>query len=198
MKANTDTKMEIKQSGGAAADEPQTPPKSLPALKSVIVLTTICLLVACILGAVNHVTASIIEKADQKAENEALRTVLPLGENFEKMNPDATLPASVIAVFREAGGKGYVFRMQVTGYASGLSLMCGVSPEGRITGAVCLASNETLGAEKLLGERFVGMDASTVGTVDTVAGATLTSRAYRSAMADALAAFAALQQKAEV
>ena len=33
-------------------------------------------------------------------------------------------------------------------------IMCGVSKDGVVTGALCLSSNETLGKEKTYGENF--------------------------------------------
>ena len=65
-------------------------------------------------------------------------------------------------------------------------LMCGVHASGTVTGAVCLSSNETLGYEKTYGEGFKDKDAAGVDAIDTVAGATKTTGAYKSAVKDAL------------
>ena len=64
--------------------------------------------------------------------------------------------------------------------------MCGVSADGTVTGAVCLASTETLGFEKTFGESFTGKDAAGVDAVDTISGATKTTTAYKNAVKDAL------------
>ena len=162
-------------------------------LKSVLSLTLICLVVTVALAAVNHVTSPIIEEAEKKAENEALRVVLPSGESFTVIDIPQGLPEGVTKIFREDSGKGYVFRMSASGYSSGLEILCGVSPEGTVTGAVCLSSKETLGVEKTYGENFTGVSLPTVGRVDTVSGATLTTGAYRVAVYNALLAFEILE-----
>ena len=65
-------------------------------------------------------------------------------------------------------------------------IMCGVSTDGVVTGAVCLSSNETLSKEKTYGENFASKDAAGVESVDTITGATKTTEAYKNAVKDAL------------
>ena len=65
-------------------------------------------------------------------------------------------------------------------------IMCGVNAEGIVTGALCLSSNETLGKEKEYGANFTQKDAAGVEGVDTIAGATKTTEAYKNAVKDAL------------
>jgi hypothetical protein len=65
-------------------------------------------------------------------------------------------------------------------------IMCGVSSDNTITGAVCLSSNETLGKEKEYGKSFIGKDADGVKATDTIGGATMTTSAYKGAIQDAI------------
>ena len=51
----------------------------------VVVLGTICLVVAALLGAVNTITAPVIEDAKNQAANEALLVVLPEGKTFDEI-----------------------------------------------------------------------------------------------------------------
>lgn len=157
--------------------------------KSVVVLTVICLVVSVILGAVNSVTAPIIEENKNNAANGALLVVMPEGKDFKELNiSDYVFPSSVIKAYSEGSG-GFIFVMSVTGYSSGLEIMCGIASDGKITGATVLSSAETLGAEKTYGDNFKGKTADDAGNVSTVSGATKTTAAYRGAVNDALNAF---------
>lgn len=153
---------------------------------STVVLVAICAVMAVLLAVTNAITAPIIEKNQDAAANEALLEVMPNGQSFERIDLSAyTLPATVTEVFKETGG-GYVVKMTTAGYGSGFVIMCGINPDGTVSGAVCLASTETLGHEKTFGERFTGKDAAGVDAVDTLSGATKTTQAYKNAIKDAL------------
>ncbi len=153
---------------------------------STLTLVVICGVMAILLAAVNHLTAPIIEKNQNAAANEALLVVMPDGVDFTPMDISGyTLPASVEEAFTEAGG-GHVFRLNVTGYSPNMIVLCGIKADGTVSGAVCLSSGETLGYEKTFGANFEGLDAASVGNVDTISGATRTTAAYRTAVTDAL------------
>lgn len=161
-------------------------------IKSVVTLTLICAVVAVLLSAVNYVTDPIIQAQEESAANDALAVVLPGGEGFEEIDLSAyEMPSSIVSAHKEKNG-GYVFKMEVTGYASGMVIMCGVDAEGNVAGTTCLQSSETNGAEKTYGDSLVGKNLDNVGEVDTVAGSTKTTTAYRSAVKDALTARAIL------
>ena len=153
---------------------------------STLVLVAICAVMAILLALTNSLTAPIIKKNQEAAANEALLVVMPEGEGFEKMDISAyELPATVTEVYKEKNG-GYVVTLTTAGYGSGFVIMCGVSADGTVTGAVCLASTETLGYEKTFGESFTGKDAAGVDAIDTISGATKTTQAYKNAVKDAL------------
>ena len=155
-------------------------------IKSVATLLCVCAIMACLLAVANMITAPIIEKNSSAAANEALIKVMPDGEGFELLDISSyTLPSTVKEVYKESKG-GYVVKLTTTGYSSGFDIMCGVNPDGTVSGALCLSSSETLGYEKTFGENFVGKDSATVEAVDTISGATKTTAAYRSAIKDAL------------
>ncbi len=159
---------------------------------SVISLAAICLAVSALLAAANAVTAPIIDKAEGDKANAALLAVMPEGKDFREIDISKyTLPASVTGAYGEAGG-GHVLHLTTAGYAPGLTIMCGVTKSGKITGALCLASGETLGYEKAYGERFAGLTAEEAKNVATVSGATKTTSAYKNAVADAINAAAIL------
>ena len=155
-------------------------------VQSTLVLVAICAVMAVLLALTNSITAPIIKQNQEAAANEALLVVMPEGEGFEKMDLTTyELPATVTEVYKEANG-GYVVTLTTAGYGSGFVIMCGVSADGTVTGAVCLSSTETLGYEKTFGEGFTGKDAAGVDAVDTISGATKTTNAYKNAIKDAL------------
>lgn len=155
-------------------------------IKSTLSLVCICAVVAVLLAFTNALTAPIIEKNQSAAANEALLEVLPNGTGFEEIDLGTyTLPATVTKAWREASG-GYVVQLTTSGYGSGLVILVGVNADGTVSGTKCLASTETLGYEKTFGESFTGKNAEEVAAVDTVAGATKTTAAYRGAVTDAI------------
>ena len=167
-------------------------------IKNLLVFLSICSVIALLLAGTNFLTAPVIEKNQSAAANQALLEVMPDADGFDSVDLSAyTLPATVTEAYRETGGQGYVFKLKTAGYGSDMILMCGVHASGTVTGAVCLSSNETLGHEKEFGSRFVGLDSTGAAAVDTVAGATKTTAAYRAAMSDALTAAATLRERGE-
>ena len=155
-------------------------------IKSIISLTVIIALVTVALSVTNFVTAPIIEKNAGAAANEALLVVMPDGGDFTPVDmTQYTLPESVIEAYTASNG-GCVVKLSATGYGPDLIIMCGVDGDGNVTGAVCLSSNETLGAEKTYGDTLKGATIDTVEDIATVSGATMTTSAYKGAVKDAL------------
>ena len=159
-------------------------------IKSIIVLVSISLVISLALAVTNYVTAPIIEKNESEAANKNLLVVLPDGGKFEKMDTSAyTLPSAVSEVYKASNG-GYVFRLLTTGYQPGFSIMCGISSDGKVVGSTVISSAETpniggVAADKVA-VAIVGKNTSDIDGVDTVAGATKTTSAYRAAIKDAL------------
>ena len=156
-------------------------------IKNISVLVSICVVITVLLAATNAITAPIIEKNQNASANAALLEVMPNGSGFEKVDISGySLPSTVTEVHKETSGVGYVVKLVTAGYGPDMVIMCGVSSDGVVTGAVCLSSNETLSKEKTYGENFANKDAAAVDAVDTLAGATKTTAAYKNAVKDAL------------
>jgi electron transport complex protein RnfG len=155
-------------------------------LKDVLVLVIICAVFATVLAAVNSVTAPIIADRLEQAANEAYFSVMEGATGFETVDlSQYTLPKTVKEAKKEKSGMGYAIKLETKGYASGMIIIVGVSNEGVVTGATCIASNETWGLEGGMGDKVVGSDINSI--VDVEAGATsLTVNAYRAAVKDAI------------
>lgn len=155
-------------------------------LKSIISLVVILAVVTALLAATNTLTAPIIEKNQSSAANAALLVVMPDGGDFTAVDlASYELPATVTEAYSASNG-GYVFKLVATGYAPGMTIMCGVDANGTVTGATCIVSGETNGAEKTYGESVVGATVDTVDAIDTVSGSTMTTSAYKGAVKDAI------------
>lgn len=155
-------------------------------LKSIASLTIICAVSTFLLAYTNMLTEPIIEKNDIEAENAALLVVMPDGKDFLPVDTqNYEIPETVTGVYKEAGG-GYVIKLNASGYSSGMIILCGVNSEGKVTGATCLSSGETLGYEKTYGERVIDKTIDNIDSADTVSSATKTTLGYRNAVKDAL------------
>ena len=155
----------------------------------IISLTSICVVVSVLLALTNYITSPIIKEQENAAVMGALGEVLEGAKTFENISlSEYTFPESITEAYSSDNG-GYVFKMNVTGYSTGMVILCGVTAEGAVSGAKCLSSSETLGYEKTYGENFPGVTLETLDSVDTVAGATRTTSGYKNAVKDALNAF---------
>ncbi|MBR2413860.1 MAG: FMN-binding protein [Clostridia bacterium] len=156
-------------------------------IRNLAVFVCICSVITLLLAVTNFITAPIIEENQNAAANQALMEVMPDAQGFEVADISTlTLPATVTEVNKETSGLGYVIKLKTAGYGSDMIIMCGVTNDGVVTGAVCLSSNETLGKEKTYGENFKDKDAAGVESVDIITGATKTTEAYKNAIKDAL------------
>lgn len=155
-------------------------------IKNLSVFVCICTIITVLLAITNSFTAPIIAQNQASSANKALLEVMPEGQDFETVDMTSfTLPQSVVEVYKETSGKGHVIKLVTAGYGNDMIIMCGVDTNGVVTGAVCISSNETLGKEKTYGQNFINKDAAGVDAVETIAGATKTTQAYKNAVKDA-------------
>lgn len=160
---------------------------------SVIVTLTAAFLIVCF-G--NRLTASIGTEGVADDVPQEIYDLFPDGEKAKKLDLSAqSIPESITEVYTDGEGTA-VFRMEVRGYAPGMVILCTIE-NGKIKNAICSESRETLGREKTYGETLVGKDLSTIGTVETVSGATYTTTAYKDAVADALECYNILKSEVE-
>jgi len=155
------------------------------AWKSIAVLTSICLVVAVLLAAVNHVTAPIIEESAATGAQASLYAVLPNAAGFEEETPAGEVPETVTGIFRDTGGSGYAVTLSTSSSysATPMTFTVGVGTDGKITGVEMTNYAES----KDFGEypsTYVGQDSALSG-VDLYAGVTYSSTAFRSAVEDA-------------
>ncbi|MGI5967694.1 MAG: FMN-binding protein [Anaerotruncus rubiinfantis] len=169
-------------------------------LKPIIVLTVICIVTAGLLGATYNVTKPLIDKAELDATNAAMREVMPSATNFTAITelPDVT---GLVQASKDDGGAGYVFKVESKGFGGAYPVMVGIGADGKITGAKLLEGNsETPGLGSKTGNesftgQFIGKDSSLSG-VETITGATISSKAFISAVGIAYEAYTAVGEGA--
>lgn len=155
-------------------------------LKSVIVLASICLVVALLLSAVNSITKPIIEEQSAAAANEAYLQVLPNATSFSDVT--GTFPDTVLEMKKDDGGSGFAFKLQgSSSYSqSPLQMILGIDNTGLITKLVITNYAETKGAAADFESLFEGKDAT---MADVVAGVTYTTNAIKASVKDAYDVF---------
>ena len=163
-------------------------------IKSVIVLTSICLAVALMLAVTNRFTKDKIAENNAKAAYAACYDVMPDAKGFEEVDLSnyQNLPASLTNVYKETSGLGYTYKLVVTGKNPGLTIMVGIDSKGLITNTKIVSSQETpsyFGGDIATeyGNRFAGKDSTLTG-IELITGATYSTKAYKDAV---IAAFSA-------
>ena len=170
-------------------------------IKSVIVLTVICLVISGALAVVNSFTAPLIEEAAIARENASRQEVLPNAAAFEPVT--GAFPATVSGAYKgiDASGTtvGYVFTAGNKGFDGTILVMTAIDTDGKIVAVSTLdvtSETATLGgqtAKESYTSMYPGKDAGLEG-VDVISGATITSEAYEQCVLDAFAAYDAVKE----
>lgn len=171
-------------------------------IKSIVVLTVICLVISGALAVVNSFTAPIITAAAAERETAARQLVLPAASSFEPITSDA-MPASVTGAYKglDASGVtvGYVFTTGNNGFDGTILVMTAIDTDGKIVQVSTIdvtSETATLGgqtANESYTSQYTGKDAALEG-VDAISGATITSTAYEQCVLDAFAAYDAVKE----
>ncbi len=172
-------------------------------IKSIAVLTLICIVISGALAVVNSFTAPVSTANAAIREDEARRQIIPDAASFEAVE-GVEFDARIIGAYRgiDASGNtaGYVFTVNGTGFGGTISVICGIGADGKVLRAQALdisGETKTLGGKVVnpeYADQYVGADES-LSTVDAISGATITSNAYKSCVE---AAFEAMKTIGEV
>ena len=158
----------------------------------VLVLTAICVVVAALLGGVHMLTKDRIAENALIKEQQSLLEVFPGATLFdpEPVAIPEGAPKTIKTIYRESSGLGYVFIVIApkTDYSSGdMTVSVGVSG-GAVVGAKLTSYNESKDFGKTTyPEKFVGKTEADYDGVEVTSGVTFSSKAFKSAIGDALA-----------
>ena len=173
-------------------------------LRLALTLLVITAVVAVALAGVNSITAPKIEQLNAEKTQQAIETVLPGG--FDTQITDYTDDTGLVTNVY-SGANGYAFEVTPAGFDNTITMMVGVDHDGKVLGISIVSHTETSGlgavaaASTSTGEsfrgQFVGMSGSVSvtkdgGEVDSLTGATITSRAVCTGVNAALACAANL------
>ena len=161
-----------------------------------LILTVICLVVSSALAFMDSITSPVISAAAAERAQEAMEKKIPDAKGFEKIELSyisGDMPASIREIYRTTNGVGYVFIAAVNGFSGDITVICGIDPEGKIISTSTLSHTETKGIGTILEQEsfldpFIELDNNLHG-IDTVAGATISTRAFIHAIEDIFKAF---------
>ena len=183
-------------------------------IKHLLVTVAYLLVIFTVFGAIafglNFHTAPLIEENNKGAEFAPLLAVLPGAKDFERIYDAADagastlvgIPTSVLAIYKETSGLGFVFRVSATTQYTGASPMeasVGIDAEGRICGIQIDTYTESIDFRdkdpNYLGA-FLGKD-SALPDIGTVSGATYSSTAFKESISAGFSALIANNLVAE-
>lgn len=180
-------------------------------VKNTIILTAITLISGIALGGVYEITKAPIAQAQEDAKQEAYKEVFQDADEFKALDVDAKEAAQAVkdagvdgAVINEAaeaqkGGEtiGYVVTAtDKNGYGGDIQLSVGIQSDGTVTGISVLSISETAGlgmnadtpefkkqyADKKTEQFYVDKDGGEGEQIDSISGATITTRAVTGAV----------------
>ncbi len=175
--------------------------------KLALVLFLICAVTAGILGIVNALTWKRIDYIKHQKEYEAYAEVLASETGYTDTEFDKAAFPTVDSIQKSNDGNGYVVTSTFSGAQGSITMACGVATDLTCTGISIIEHSETSGlgavaastsaAGEAFRAQFVGQGADIAlskagGSIDALAGATITSTAVTNAAATSIAAVAAL------
>ena len=175
-------------------------------LRLAATLLIITSLVAAALAGVNSVTAPAIAKLTAEKTQQAIEAVLPGGGEEIDRNAVGFAGADLVSKVYK-GENGYAIEVTPGGFDNTITMMVGVDFEGKVLGIDIISHTETAGlgavadAETPAGQNFRGQFVGAAGSVsvtkdggavESITGATITSRAICTGINAALACAATL------
>lgn len=177
----------------------------LEILRVGLILFAITAISAFILAFVNSFTEPVIAENNKKAQDAAMRLVLPDGKNFAKVEFSAA-EDSIVSEIYSAGDAGVVVMVNPRGYGGAISMAVGVNKENTVTGVEIISQSETAGlgancTKDSFKEQFKGKtgDITVVkngakdNQIDAISSATITSKAVTKGVNEAIATVKAMR-----
>ncbi len=179
----------------------------------VIVLTAVCLICSSVLAGVYAMTKEPIDAAAREKTDKAIALVLPAFDKTEAATVETDgKEYRYYSASKDGETVGYAVESSATGFGGTLSLMVGITVDGKVYNTSVLSHGETpgLGAkctdDKAFTEQWKGFDPSVKtlavkkdgGDVDAITASTITSRAYTLAVSNAVDAFKSITAQEDV
>lgn len=162
-------------------------------LKSIIVLGSICLVVAILLSAVNSITAPIIEERQKQQNSAAFNDILPGATELVDVEVLPDYPESITSIKKDVGGAGFVFELSTSKGYSGkpITMLISLDSTGKIVKLNITEYNDSqgYGSKEIFEGLYTGKQTP---VADMHAGATVSSKAVMGAINDAYSVFCTL------
>lgn len=186
--------------------QPKAAPKegsasTLATLRPVIVLVTICLVAGVLLGVVHSVTAPVADAVAQERAEQTYRSLVPDAAAFSPMDCDVDGVTALLAA-QDGGGQtiAYVVVAQSKGYSDQVPIAVAFDLSGNVSAIAAMSNSETPGLgtrvaeDSFIGQfRGLGTDEVTTDDIDTITGATISSKAVIAAFNHAAQAMREVQ-----
>lgn len=171
-------------------------------------LTLVCLICSAVLGVAYAVTLEPVKAAQAAKTNKAIAKVLPEFTG-DVAAESVTFEGMAYTYYRTTSGTAII--SVVNGFGGALSVMVGITGDGKVYNTSVISHSETpgLGAKCQSDEGFLrqfrGLDPASVrlavskdgGDIDAITASTITSRAYTLAVANAVKVFGSLSSENE-
>ena len=156
-------------------------------LKMVLVLLVICAMVSGVVAGVNALTK---DKIAQNLEMQIRSSISEMfGEGIEYTTMENT-PVGAEAVYEieRDGAKFYCVNINSSGFGGDVNMLVGLGDDGKIVGARVVSHSETPGLGSVAAEAgFLGLfeGKTNVESVDSITGATISSKAIKAGISSA-------------
>lgn len=168
-------------------------------LKSTAVLSAICLIISAALAGTNLLTNDKIAKLNEKEKAAAMKRICKAENYSEKTVLLENTSYSYYVAENDGTINGYIFTTEQNGYGGAVSVMTGISPDGKIIAVEILdVSGETVGlgqnaASPDYKDQYKGKSGKVTVSksangdeIQALTGATITSKAVTNAVNTAL------------
>ena len=162
-------------------------------INTIVILLAFCVVFGAVMFGLNFITGPIIEANNKGAEFAPLLAVMPDADNFEDVTSTlAGVPESVIAIYKETSGRGFVVRAKAsTQYSKEpMEITFGITADGKICGIqldVYTDSIDFRAKDANYINSYLEKD-SALADIGTVSGATYSSSAFKNAVSEGFAA----------
>ena len=161
-------------------------------LMPVIVLLAICLVVAAVLGGINLLTEEKIAEVEEQKVYESIKQALD--GHVTPQNIPESAADSVTGMYKITKSPddqtlvGTVVTVKVKGYAGDIFMTVGIKSDNTVSKVIITSQSESHGKTGMATypDKFVGLPAEEVGSVDLFTGATVSSTAIRGGVIDAV------------
>lgn len=174
--------------------------RKAPFFRLIIVLLIIGVIASALLAIVNEVTYKRIEEISQQKLEASMQSIQPEAEEFQLMESETY---DLVTAFYEARQNGevigYCIETNPSGFGGKVRILTGIDLQGAITGVRVVEHTETVGVGSKCTlvdflDQFSGKDheldySVPEDNIDSVSGATITSKAVLRGINAALAAY---------